>query len=495
MLLEPAAVERLRTALTGTGYTVAGVRELLGPVAGAALAREQVVPALRATADGGPLAELVRLWWLQVPVECARLEPLLPVPELIAAGLLRDAGTGERSAPLVRAAVGIRPWETDAAEVYLVADLAARPGDPPPGPDHVVRAGSASAGLAALTVRTPVGRALDLGTGCGVQALQLAEHCAEVVATDSNPRALRLAELSFALSGRSGVDLRAGSLFEPVAGEEFDLIAANPPFVISPGGARLAYRENAYEGDGLIAELVRSAPRHLAPGGWCQLLANWLHVDGEDWTERVAGWATASGCDAWVVQRDVQDPAEYVELWLGDSVEPPGPERTRRYDAWLDWFERQKVAGIGYGWIVLRASGSDRPEVRVEELPQQVEQPVGRYLPELFDGFAAARALDDERLLRTALALAPGVVQEQTGPPGADDPERIVLRQTGRLGRAAQVGTVEAALAGVCDGTIPLEPLLAAIAELTGADPAEVARRTPPVLRALIADGFLTVPV
>ena len=44
---------------------------------------------------------------------------------------------------------------------------------------------------------------------------------------------------------------------------------------------------------------------------------------------------SASGCDAWVVQRDVQDPAEYVELWLRDAAEQGTPVTRARYDRWL----------------------------------------------------------------------------------------------------------------------------------------------------------------
>ena len=58
------------------------------------------------------------------------------------------------------------------------------------GADHVLGISSAATSLAQLTVREPVGRALDLGTGCGVQALHLAAHCRRVVATDVNQRAL-----------------------------------------------------------------------------------------------------------------------------------------------------------------------------------------------------------------------------------------------------------------------------------------------------------------
>ena len=58
---------------------------------------------------------------------------------------------------------------------------------------------SASTTLAQLTVRRPVGRALDLGTGCGVQSLHLARHARSVTATDLNPRALELAALTAAV--------------------------------------------------------------------------------------------------------------------------------------------------------------------------------------------------------------------------------------------------------------------------------------------------------
>ena len=105
-------------------------------------------------------------------------------------------------------------------------------------PDFVLGVSAASTTLAQLTVRRPVPRALDLGTGCGVQSLHLARHSAEVVATDLNPRALALARLTALINGID-LDLREGSLYAPVAGERFDLITTNPPYVMSPPGRRV----------------------------------------------------------------------------------------------------------------------------------------------------------------------------------------------------------------------------------------------------------------
>ncbi|WP_046469924.1 DUF7059 domain-containing protein [Allosalinactinospora lopnorensis] len=486
--IPPRLADQLRHVLIDADYTVHGVRDRLGDMAARALAREQLIPALRATGGEEHLGLLLRLWWLHAPVPEASVRAILPLQELADVGLLTADG-GE-----VRAAVHLEPRElADERPGYVVSDPIVRPGDGQPRSDHVVGAGGASATLSKLIVEGPVERALDLGTGCGVQALYLAGRAAEVCATDVNPRALRLAEISCALSGVHNVHMRSGSLFDPVQGERFDLITSNPPFVITPEPARYTYRESDLPGDGLCADLVRQAPRYLTDGGWCQMLANWLHVDGEDWRDRVGDWTAGTGCSGWVVQRDVQDPAEYVELWLRDSCEHGTPEYTRRYDAWLDYFEREGVRGIGFGWICLRNDVAQDATVRVEELRHEIEQPVGRYLPDVVDGAMTSHRLTDAALLSAHVALAPGVTEERIGVPGTPDPERILLRQRNGLQRVAQVGTVEAGLASVCDGTMPVGPLLDAIAELTEQDPASVRERVPDVLRSLIAEGFFRV--
>lgn len=481
---------RLRAALLDGGYTLDGVRDRLGPVAGAALAREEVVPALPATDGGDPLSVALRLWWLQVPVDTDAVRAVYDgglADALLGAGLLAYCGDQ------LRANVRIRPWEGDGHLGYIVSDLAARPGDAPPAADHVVGAGGASDSLARLAHREPVERALDLGTGCGVQALHLSGRAGAVDATDVNRRALELARLTFALSEVPNVRTHHGSLFEPVREERYDLIVSNPPFVIGPAG-RYTYRESGLPGDDVCRALVAGAPGHLAPDGWCHLLGNWLHVRGEDWRDRVGGWLTGAGCDGWAVQRDVQDPAEYVELWLRDSVEAGTREYRSRYEDWLAWFTRNDVEGIGFGWLTLHAAGTLDPVVRVEELTHPVSEPVGAYVTEVLAGIGDAYRMGDEELLAAALRVAPGVRQEYHGPPGFIDPETIVLRQGEGLRRARQVDTVTAALAGVCDGSLPVDPLLAAIAELTG-EPADALRaRAPEVLRSLIAEGFFLLP-
>ena len=471
---------RVRELLVGAGYTVGGVRELLGSVAGGALARDEVVPALRATRGGSPLEALVRLFWLQVPVAA----DAIAADELVAVGLAEVSG-GE-----LRALSRVEPVEGVGGEGYagyVVSDLKLRPGAGVPAGDHVVGAGGASGNLARLVIHRGVDNVLDLGTGCGVQAVHLAGRnpAARITATDVNPRALELAAMSFELSGVEGAELLQGSLLEPVRGRRFDLIVSNPPFVVAPEeGPRFTYRESGMAGDDFCRTLVGAAPDYLNDGGYCQLLANWLHIDGVPWEERVAGWV--DGSDAWIVQRDVQDPAEYAELWLRDSCEAGTPEYRARYEEWLDYFERRNVVGVGFGWITLRRS--DRPVVRVEELRHAVEEPVGAYAEDVLDGLR--KGAEFSTGCGRTLAAADGLVQEQVGPPGAEDPERIVLRQTGRLRRAAGVGTVEAGLAGVCDGTLPLEPLLDAIAQLTGMDPGQVRAHADVVLPELIADGF-----
>jgi methylase of polypeptide subunit release factors len=490
-LLPPDVVARLREALRACGYRYDGVAGLLGPTAHAALSRNETTPGLRATTGGSPLETLVRLWPLQAAVSRAHADRALP-------GLvepLRDAGVLDCSGGEVRARVDVRPYADDGRDWWVVSDLT--PGLDGAaisvGADHVLGISSASTSLAQLTVRDPVARALDLGTGCGVQALHLAEHVGHVVATDVNERALAMTRLNAALNEVS-VDVRSGSLFDPVAGERFDLVVTNPPFVVSPATeARLVYRDSGLPGDEVVRRVVTAAPRHLEPGGRAQVLANWVHRRGEPWQDRVSGWLDGSGCDAWVVQREVADPAEYVELWLKDAGVHGTPDYARRYDAWLAWFDEQQIEGVGFGWLHLRRTDHlGRPPVLdVEEWPYDLEQPLGREVADRGHRTDFLAEHDDEALLASRLAVRVDVRQETLGEPGAADPETIVLRQQRGMRRARQADTVEAGLVGACDGDLTVGQILDALADLLGGDAAGLRRDRVGAVRELVAEGFL----
>lgn len=293
--------------------------------------------------------------------------------------------------------------------------------------------------------------ALDVGTGSGIQALHAAQHATRVTATDVNPRALEFTRLTLALSGAAPADLREGSLFDPVGTETYDLIVSNPPFVISPG-ARLTYRDGGMGGDDLCRTLVQQAGDRLNEGGYAQFLANWQHVEGEEWQDRVRSWVPA-GCDAWIVQREVQDVTQYAELWLRDS----GDHRTdpavytQRYEAWLDEFEARSTKAVGFGWITLRKSAeaaAGTPSIVAEEWPHAVEQPLGSAVEAHFARQDYLREHDDAALLAAHFTLAEEVVQEQVGLPGAEDPEHVVLRQHRGMRRATKVDAVGAGLRG-----------------------------------------------
>jgi hypothetical protein len=214
-----------------------------------------------------------------------------------------------------------------------------------------------------------------------------------------------------------------------------------------------------------------------------------VHPVGGEWQQRLSDWLEPTGCDAWVLQREVSDLPSYVELWLADAGLRGAPDYTQRYDTWLSWFAEQGIEAVGFGWLCLHRADRTRPVVRIEDWPYDVEQPLG---PHVADWGRRTGWLDQSPdLLGRRLWLDRGVVQETVGPPGAADPERIVLRQQRGLRRAIQVDTVEAGLVGACDGDLTVGQILDALAALLEREPARLVEEYVPRVRRLVEDGFL----
>ena len=129
----------------------------------------------------------------------------------------------------------------------------------------------------------------------------------------------RCIELTRQSAQASGVDIetRRGSLAEPVAGENFNLIVSNPPFVIG-NATSLVHRESPLEADSLTAELLSLLPAHLEDGGHAVVLSAWLVTADSEWQTRVEQWLPEN-CDVWVGLRSTQTVDEYVDFWLADS--------------------------------------------------------------------------------------------------------------------------------------------------------------------------------
>ncbi len=286
--------------------------------------------------------------------------------------------------------------------------------------DHVASVHRPSATLAHLTVRRPVARALDVGTGNGIQALLVAAHAEQVVATDVNERALVFAAFNAALNGIDNVEFGAGSFLEPVQGERFDLVVANPPYVVSPDTDYL-FRDSGLGRDRVSEQLVRALPDVLADGAFATVMVSW--IDGGEDPPRPATWLAGSGCDGFVLHSRTDDALASAAVWNRDAASPE--EYREGLNRWTNYYRDEGIDAIGYGAIVLRRRGGPN-WVRTLELPSGRLEPAAQHVARLFEAQDFLAGTPD--LLARPFAFAPGVGLHQELDPG--EPGWIVRETT-----------------------------------------------------------------
>lgn len=471
-----SAAADLREALVRRNYTEGGLMVALG---GPAETSPGDAPVQSRRLGTNHQATLVRLLFLGEAVPGDRARPAMEpasLDALLGAGFLEDVGGGS-----VRSAIRISPFEGVllAHDPDVIDD---------PEPDIVTGLNSAARTLASLTPRRPARRALDVGTGSGVQALLAAKHCEHVVATDVNSRALAFTELGAALSGFDHVECREGSFFDPVEGESFDLVVSNPPYVISPD-AQLVYRDGGLERDEVSRIAVTGAASHLAEGGLAVVLANWVHEPWEQWARPLREWLEGSGCEALLLHHMTEDGLEYAAKWNARHRRDPSAHG-EALDRWTSYYSQSGVIALATGGVALRRSGEDR--ITTAEMAGGPSGRAGEHVLRMLDA-AALTAGGDAALLETALARVADhkLFRERrhSGDGYATETVRMVLDDS--AGLSSEFGPAVAAILMGLDGQrtpSDLVPLLGQV--LPGSDD-EIREAVLAAVRTLLEQGLV----
>jgi methylase of polypeptide subunit release factors len=473
---------RLRDVLTASDYTEEGIPGVLGPPLHLGFHADREVLLRRLGEDR--TATLVKLFYLGEPVPrevAARAIAPLELRDLAHAMLIEGGLNDVR--PLAR----ISPHEG-----LLLAS------DPPggiPRPDFVTGANQSAATLARLTIRREIDSTLDLGMGCGIQGLLATRHSAEVVGVDINPRAVAFAEFNAGLNGVSNFESRLGNWFEPVAGQRFDLILANPPYAVSPD-TDFGFRDSDMPGDEISRWTIGQIPGHLAEGGFGHVICNWVH--DEDWREPLEASLRGRGCDAVLLHYHTADPAEYAASWNHPFLETDLPAFKVALDRWLDYYRRAGITGIAWGMVVLRRRSSGSNWVRAIEVPSRSFGAAGQHLERLFTGKDYLQGLtDDGQLLDQVFVQIEGTRFHERSEwiDGERRFETPLVKLSDGVGFAGRISPQAVEVVTRCDGQRRLGEIVEEASAELGMEPGEVRTHAVAAVKRLVELGLLAPPV
>lgn len=473
----------LRSRLRECGFTEGAVSQVLE---GRGERLVDVACALRRTEESSSVNVLIRLYVLGVEVGADEVGDAL-TPD--GCDVLCEAGILRRGQGCFKADARLIPW----GDFLLLSDRL-----PPEGqefPHDYVMSGVSSSSLMLnrLTPRQSVGRALDIGTGAGVHALLAARHAEEVVATDTNPRALSFARMSARLNGIENISFRLGSFFEPVQGEKFDLIVSNPPFLISPS-AELMFQNPGTVADGVSELMIREMPGFLTEGGQGVSMASWIHHSKDDWSKRPAEWVAARGVDIWLLHATSVDPITYAAQALRQTESVHSDRYSRLLDEWVAYLRDGEMDQLAMGVACLRRRTARKNWVHcVDQSGTAIATDAWRQLQRIFAAEDLLSGMSDDELLEVRVSLHPDHILEQELVPAEDGwaSRSIILKPLHGIEGGGALDSRVLFLLTRCAGSPVIRDLLAEVAERDGADFAMTAANGLPLIRRLLRAGVL----
>ena len=491
------AASELIAHFAAVGFDSAGLSAHLGPEYLSALHRGDPGALRFRTRHGKELDQLIQAFILRDPVEKNEFFQLLG--DKLAAKVI-DANIAVHHGPaIVRVVIDVRPHIINGKSRWVFSDPDAAMVRQDAAEDHVPGVGAASLSLLQFCPTTPVDSVLDLGTGSGVQILGQAGSAQKITGTDVSTRALALADATVRGANiADDVTLLAGSWFSPVAGQRFDRIVANPPFVVGSQEITHTYRDSGLDLDGASELVISEAPSYLAPGGAAYLLASWVHVDGQPWQHRVASWLPSRGVAAWVLQRDFADPAHYVSTWLRDeAIDPRSHEASERFAQWLQHFSTHDVTAIGFGYVAIQDIGDQPSEIIAEEIPQAFDDRLADEVEEYFQRAAWLREQSKSDIASSRFQLRPQLAREIVEVPdaaaGMGFSPRVyrLTRMDGPRWSHEVDEHVAAIVAGLHPDGLPLEEVVAMYALGYGLSDDELLDETIGVIVDLVRHGMV----
>ncbi|MEZ5367247.1 MAG: methyltransferase [Bryobacterales bacterium] len=478
----PEAAEQFREFLNDSGYASDPLIGSLG--SGLSVRRRNEPLLLERTAEPSLLHTLARLFFVGADIPEGVAQAILPrwVVEFALAHRLVKLEHGA-----LRPQVMI--WNYEGR--YIVSDTA-RLVSSIGANDLILGINPSTTTLYRSILPHKADRALDFGSGSGVQAILLAERCGHVDATDITPRAAHFGRFNARLNGVDNVSFHTGDRYAPLGDAKYDLIVSNPPFFVTPPSDH-AHCANPLELDEFCRLLARESAERLNPGGFFQMTCEWVEIEGEPWQERLRTWIEPTGCDAWIL-RAASDPGEeYAHSRLVETRWGTPQDDRDTYREWVQYFRERQVLQV-HGGLMLMRKREGANWIRIDE---HLAHPKVKSLGVLLErGLAVEdwlRTQDDDALAAAKPRLVAGsqLLHRLDLTDDGWQLHGVALSTPTALTAAKPFRQDVAAFVSQLTGEAPLGELVAGLANEVEAPVEQVRTECFALVRTLLREGFL----